>query len=124
MSLIVRLLVNAAALWAAVQLVPGLSYAGPWYGLLVVALVFGLINTLVRPIVKFFTLPFLFVTLGLFIFVINALMLWLTSWIAQGFGYSFRVSGFVAAFTGALVVSFVSFVLSWFVKEEKDKKDR
>ena len=115
MLIIWRLLINAAALWAATRLVPGISFDGDWRLLFVVALVFGAINISVRPILMLLTLPFLIVTLGLFTFVLNALMLWLTSAISDGLGLGFHVDGFGAAFFGALVVTVISFMLSLFV---------
>lgn len=115
MLIIWRLLINAAALWAATRLVPGISFDGDWRLLFVVALVFGLLNVSVRPILMLLTLPFLIVTLGLFTFVLNALMLWLTSAISDALGLGFHVEGFGAAFLGALVVSVVSFLLSMFL---------
>ena len=110
-----RLLINAAALWAATRLVPGISFDGDWRLLFVVALVFAVLNVSVRPVLMLLTLPFLIVTLGLFTFVLNALMLWLTSAISDALGLGFHVEGFGAAFLGALVVSVVSFLLSLFV---------
>ena len=115
MLIVWRLLINAAALWAATRLVPGISFDGDWRLLFVVALVFGVLNVSVRPVLMLLTLPFLIVTLGLFTFVLNALMLWLTSAISDALGLGFHVEGFGAAFLGALVVSVVSFVLSLFV---------
>ena len=76
---VLRLLINAAALWVAVRIVPGVSHSGGWLGLLGVALIFGFVNTVVGMTAKVLTFPLIFVTLGLFIFVINGLMLWLTS---------------------------------------------
>ena len=116
MRIILRLAINAAALWAATRLVSGISFDGDWRLLFVVALVFGALNVSVRPILMLLTFPFLIVTLGLFTFVLNALMLWLTSVISEALGLGFRVDGFGAAFLGALVVSVVSFGLSLFVK--------
>ena len=115
MQILVRLLINAAALWSATRLVPGISFDGDWRLLFVVALVFGIINISVRPVLMLLTFPFLIVTLGFFTFVLNGLMLWLTSAISDGLGLGFHVSGFAAAFVGALVVSVVSFLLSLFV---------
>ena len=115
MRIVWRLLINAAALWAATRLVPGISFDGDWRLLFVVALVFGVLNVSVRPVLMLLTLPFLIVTLGLFTFVLNALMLWLTSAISNALGLGFHVEGFGAAFLGALVVSVVSFMLSLFV---------
>jgi len=110
-----RLLINAAALWVATRLVPGISFDGDWRLLFVVALVFGVLNVSVRPVLMLLTLPFLIVTLGLFTFVLNAFMLWLTSAISNTLGLGFHVEGFGAAFLGALVVTIVSFMLSLFV---------
>jgi putative membrane protein len=115
MLIIWRLLINAAALWAATRVVPGISFEGDWRLLFAVALVFGVINASVRPVLKLLTLPFLILTVGLFTFVLNALMLWLTSAVSDVLGLGFRVGGFTAAFFGALVVSAVSFLLSVFV---------
>lgn len=105
---VVRLLINAAALWVAVRIVPGVSYSGGWLGLLGVALIFGFVNTVVGMTAKVLTFPLIFVTLGLFIFVINGLMLWLTSAVSETLGLGFRVAGFWPAFWGALVVTIVS----------------
>jgi putative membrane protein len=126
MTMLFRLGINAAALWAAVRLVPGVSFTGDWRLLLVVALIFGVLNTLVKPVLWFLTLPFLVVTLGLFTFVLNAFLLWLTSAVSGAMGLGFHVEGFGAAFIGALVVSAVSVVLSMFVSktEPRPKADR
>jgi putative membrane protein len=115
MQIFWRLLINAAALWAATRITPGISFDGGWQTLLVVALIFGVLNVSVRPLLWFMTLPLLIVTLGLFTFVLNALMLWLTGVVSEWLGLGFHVDGFGAAFLGALVVSVVSFMLSLFV---------
>jgi putative membrane protein len=119
MLFLIRLLVNAVALWVATRIVSGLSFDGPPFMLVAVALVFGAVNAIVRPVVKIFTFPILILTLGLFIFVINALMLWLTGRISEQFGFGFHVAGFGAAFLGALAVSIVSFLLTRLVREKK-----
>jgi putative membrane protein len=117
-----RLLINAAALWVATRITPGIFFDGEWRTLLVVALIFGVLNVSVRPLLWFMTLPLLIVTLGLFTFVLNALMLWLTGAISDSLGLGFHVEGFGAAFLGALVVSVVSFVLSLFVSSNKRER--
>src|SRR5712692_7264884 len=117
MAFIVRLLVNAAALWVATRLVPGVTYAGGWLPFLGVALVFGVINAVIRPVAKILTFPLIVVTLGLFALVINGLMLWLTSSLSAALGLGFHVSGFWAAFWGALVVSLVSTMLSMLIAD-------
>ena len=113
MPFLLRLLVNAAALWAAIRLVPGIAFGGDEVTLLLVALVFGVVNAVIRPVLLILSLPFLILTLGLFTFVVNALMLWLTSVLSGAFGLGFHVSGFWPAFLGALVVTIVSAVLSF-----------
>ena len=121
--LIIRWLINAAALWAAARLVSGIGYEG-WPALLIVALIFGLVNALIRPILKLLTCPLQILTLGLFTIVINALML-LTSWLAEQFHIAFWVGGFWPdAVLGALVVSAVSIVLSIFLKDRDEKRRR
>ncbi|MBW8868463.1 MAG: phage holin family protein [Acidobacteria bacterium] len=123
MHFLLRLLINAAALWVAIHIVPGLAYQGPWTSLFLVALVFGVLNASVRPLLKILTFPLLILTLGLFTFVINAFMLWLTGWISDRLNLGFHVSGFWAAFLGALVVSFVSLMLSLFVSHRRTVVD-
>lgn len=127
MYFLVRWLINAIALLAAAFVVPGIrltaSATSPglneWMTLAVVALIFGLINAIIRPIVFFLTLPLTLLTLGLFTFVINALMLMLTSRIAQALALGFRVDGFVAALLGALVISVVGFLLGRLLSVER-----
>lgn len=109
---LLRLLINAAALWVATRVVPGVTSVGEWIPFFGVALVFGVINTFVGFTTKILTFPLIILTLGLFIFVINGLMLWLTSAAAGALDLGFRVDGFWAAFWGALVVSVVSTALS------------
>jgi putative membrane protein len=115
MPFLTRLLVNAAALWVATRIVPGVTYSGGWLPLLGVAVVFGVINAFIRPVAKILTFPLIIFTLGIFALVVNGLMLWLTSSLAEGLGIGFHVSGFWPAFWGALVVSFVSTILSMLV---------
>jgi putative membrane protein len=115
MHFLLRLLINAAALWVAVQIVPGVLYQGHWLALILVALVFGVLNASVRPLLKLFTFPLLILSLGLFTLVINAFMLLLTSWVSSWLNLGFQVTGFWAAFWGALVVSIISLLLSLFV---------
>ena len=120
MSLIIRLLVNAAALWVATRIVPGVTYRGDLLPFLGVALVFGIVNAFIRPVAKLLTFPIIILTLGLFALVVNGLMLWLTSALSGALGLGFHVSGFRAAFVGALVVSLVSTLLSLIVVDRSD----
>src|SRR5262245_63617501 len=117
MPLLVRLLVNAAALWVATRIVTGVTYSGAVLPFLGVALVFGVVNALIRPLLKFVTFPIIILTFGIFALVVNGLMLWLTSALSGRLGLGFHVSGFGAALWGALVVSIVSTLLGLFIRE-------
>lgn len=110
-SLILRWLVNAAALFAVVRLVPGIEVAGTGT-LFVAALILGLLNAVLRPVIAFLALPVTLLTLGLFTLVINGLVFALAAWLVPGFA----VAGFGKAILGALVFSVVSFVLNIIVK--------
>lgn len=120
MQMLVRLIINAAALWVATRVVTGISYTGDGVLLLLVALVFGVLNVSLKPVLMVLTFPFLIITLGLFTFVLNALLLWLTGAISATLGLGFHVEGFGAAFLGGLVVSLVSLLLSLFVRHGDD----
>ncbi|MFP4624649.1 MAG: phage holin family protein [Gemmatimonadota bacterium] len=122
MRFLLRLLATAAALWVAVALVPGISYDGDALGFLGVALVFGFVNAVIRPILKLLTCPLVVLTLGLFVFILNAFLLWLTAGLAQALGLGFAVDGFLPALIGALLVGIVSTVLNLFVGK-KEKRD-
>ncbi len=119
MAFVIRLLVNAAALYVATKLVPGVTYEGSSLAFFGVALVFGIVNAFIRPVAKVLTFPFIIVTLGLFILVINGLMLWLTSRLSAALGLGFHVRGFWAAIGGAIVVSIVSLILSMLIGERE-----
>jgi putative membrane protein len=121
-KLLLRWLITAAAVWAAAHFVPGIHYSGGFKTLLVVALVFGLVNALVRPVVKALACGLIVLTLGLAIFVINALMLLLTGYITSQFGYTFRVDGFVPALLGSIVISLVSWLLSVLLVDDDDRR--
>src|SRR5262249_4509630 len=118
------LLVNAAALWIATQIVPGVTYTGDLLPLFVVAFVFGIVNATLRPALKILTFPIILLTLGIFALVVNGLMLWLTSAVAGAIGIGFHVRGFFSAFVGALVVSIVSTILSLVVGDPKKWNER
>lgn len=127
MRFFLRWFINAVALLVAAFVVSGIrltaSATSPglneWMTLAIVALIFGLINALIRPVVVLLTLPLTILTLGLFVFVINALMLLLTGRIAQALDLGFRVEGFGSALLGALVISVVGFVLGRLLISER-----
>lgn len=120
MKLILRWLITAAAVWAAAHFVPGIHNDGGFKTLLVVALIYGLVNALVRPIVKALACALIVLTLGLAIFIINAVMLLLTGYISSHFGYPFHVDGFVPALMGSIVISVVSWLLSVLLVDDDD----
>lgn len=112
MDKVIQILINAGALYVADFLIGGITFSGDWWKFLVVALAFSLLNTYVRPILRILTLPISVITLGIFLLVINAAMLLLTSAISDQLSLGFRVADFWAAFLGAIVVAIVGWVLS------------
>ena len=121
MNLVIRLVINAVALWSAATLLDGIDYTGSTPGLLALSLVFGVVNALIRPVLGFFSFPLVLITLGLFTFVLNGVMLLLTSSIAKRLDIPFTVDGFGSALLGALLVSGVSTLLSWlFIRNDRD----
>jgi len=119
---IVKFLINAAALAVAAWAVTGIKYDGLG-ALLAMALVFGIVNAFIKPVIKVLSCPLVLLTLGLFTFVINALMLLLAWFLASKIGIGFHVETFGAAFWGALVVSIVSFILSLLLPSEKRRHE-
>lgn len=116
-NFVVKTLANAGALGVAIWLLQDITLTGDSTGkkawtLILVALVFGLVNFLVKPIVKLISLPLFILTLGLITLVINALMLLLTSWLAEQLDLSFHVEGFWTAVLGGLIISVVSWALN------------
>lgn len=118
-KLLFRLIINAVALYITANIVPGISFAEGGRvdlgTLLLVALIFGVVNALIKPIVQLVTCPAYILTLGLFTFIVNALMLMLTAWLV---GNSFVVNGFWPALIGGIVISIVSTLMSIFVADD------
>lgn len=114
--LMVQWAINALAIVVAVKAIEGIEFSGSWWQMLLVGAIFGVINTLIRPIVRFFAYPIIVVTLGIFTLIINAAMLFLTSLISQFLDLGFTVKGFFPAVLGAFLVSVVSTMLSWLTK--------
>jgi putative membrane protein len=121
---IIRLVINAVGLYAAVLIVPGIQLRGDWTGVLWLALIFGLLNALVRPLLKFLTCPLIILTLGLFTIIINTLMLMLTSKVGQALGIGLSVDGFWTALLGSLVISIVSVIMSVIFRDELKGKHK
>ncbi|MDP2968286.1 MAG: phage holin family protein [Deltaproteobacteria bacterium] len=111
MFFIVRLIINMVAILIIAYLFPGLIWVDNFWAALVTAFLLGIVNAIIRPILVFFTLPITILTLGLFLLVINGLMLWLVSALVRGF----HVNGFWGAVLGAILISIVSWILSRFV---------
>jgi putative membrane protein len=125
LRLLIRWLVNAIALWVAIQIVPGLEHTGETgASLLIIALIFGLVNALVRPVIILLTCPLIVLSMGLFILIINAIMLSLTGWLSNQFGLGLQIDGFWPTFWGALVISVVSAVINLLIKDEGEEQRR
>ena len=124
MKFVTRLFINAVAIAVDVYVVPGIDLGGKLSSLIWLALIFGLINALLRPIIKLFTFPLIFLTLGLFSLVINSFLFWLTSVIGQGFGMGLEIADpvFWNSLLGGLVVSIVSTILSVIFKDGRKRK--
>ena len=119
-KLLVKLLINAAAIWAAAEIVPGMTLdTGQPVSVLLVALVFGIVNVLLKPLLKLLGLPFIIVTLGLFLLVINAALLGVTAALTE----ALAISGFWAAVFGGICVSVVSWFLELFLAPDDDDDD-
>jgi putative membrane protein len=127
-SIVIKVLVNGVALWVAALVLPGI-YFGPnsaplskqLVTILVVAVIFGLVNAFIKPVLKFFALPFIILTLGLFSLVVNALMLQLTSWFADQLHLAFHVQQFFwDALLGSIIITFVSMILHLLLPDGDD----
>lgn len=119
-KLLVRWAITAFAIWVASEYVDGVILDGNWQTLLWVALVFGIVNTIVKPILQIFSFPFILITLGLFLFVINAAVLGLTAWLTD----ALIVTGFVPALLGSLVISIINWIASRIIDNDKEDEAR
>lgn len=128
------LVTNAIALAVAAWLIDGIRFTGPTQGqaeiehkivpLLVVALILGVVSSFVKPVLQVLSIPFIIVTLGLFLLVINAFMLKLTGWLAEQLDIGFRVAGFWPAVGGAIVITVVTWVVDGLIGPDKDRARR
>ena len=119
---VMRLVVNALGFFAAIMLLQG-NGINPqpgmeWWGYLALAVIFGIVNALVRPLVTLLGCPFIVLTLGLGMLLVNTLMFFLTGWIGLSFGVGFEVNGFIPAFLGALIISVVDFLGGLVLRDE------
>ncbi len=120
---VLRMVVNGFALYAAVAIVPGIVPQNPdpvsyvW-----LAVIFGLLNALIKPMLKFITCGIIVLTLGLFTLLINTLMFYLTGWVGTQFGAGLLIDNFWSAFFGALIVSIISMIFSVFIKDKPRRK--
>ncbi|HET8602029.1 MAG TPA: phage holin family protein [Segeticoccus sp.] len=131
MSIVIKVLVNAVALWVAALVVPGITLGLPGHTeswttqvgtVVVVAVIFGLVNAIIKPVVKFFAFPFIILTLGLLTLVINAFMLQITSWVAGAFNLAFHVNHFLwDAVFGGIIIAIVSMILHLVLPDRDDR---
>jgi len=112
-KLLIRVAINAVAIWLAALIVNGITLTGSVVQVLLVVIVFGLINALIKPFIKLISAPLIIVTLGLFTLLINAFLLLLTSWLTS----ALDVDGLWPAILGALIISVVSWLLSLFLDD-------
>jgi putative membrane protein len=116
---LIRWVINTLALYVAIAIVPGITAESTrWFALLILGLIFGLLNAVLRPILKLLTCPLYMVTLGLFGLILNTFLFVLTGWLGSKFHFGFTVSSFWAALLGAIVTSVVSYVLTLLFKDE------
>lgn len=126
-KLLIRLAINAIALYIAIALLDGkgiITQSENWISLIWLALIFGIINAILKPILTVVGCPFLILTLGLGALLINTLLFYLAGVIGSNFGVGFSVEGFIPAFLGALIVSIVSFILNIIFKDDLDGRRR
>lgn len=125
MKLLLRWIISGISIFVAAWLVPGIRVEGTaWLVYAVMAVILGLLNATLRPILKVLTCPLIILTLGLFVLIINGLILWLASYIAVNiFSVKFYIEGFWPAFLGAIIISLVSLILTGLIKETRTQHD-
>jgi len=121
---ILRWAINAVAIFLAILFVPGISLQGSWVGVIWLALIFGLVNAFLRPLLKLLTCPLIILTLGLFTLLINTFLFWLTGRIGQFFGIAISINGFWPAFLGAVIVTIVSIAMTLILRDELKGRHR
>jgi putative membrane protein len=114
-----KIMINALSLVAAVKLVDGITFTGEWWKMIIIGAIFGLVNSLIKPLIKLFALPLIILTLGLFTLIINAAMLGITAKLSESLSLGLQLSGFRPALFGAIIVSITSIILSWITGAKK-----
>jgi len=122
--LILRIMINALSIAVAVKVVDGIAFTGEWWKMILVGAVFGIVNSFLKPLITFFTLPLIILSLGLFTLIVNTLMLLITVSLSGPLKLGLQIHGFWPAFKGALIISVVSMVLSWLTGLKKIKYNR
>jgi putative membrane protein len=120
--ILIQWLINALAIIVAVKFVDGIRFSGPWWYMLIIGSLFGIVNSIIKPVIRLFTYPIIILTFGIFALVINAAMLGLTSFISGQLELGFTIEGFWPALWGALVVSIISMLLSWVTGYRRQKE--
>lgn len=111
--LLLKMMINALSIGAAVKLVEGITFNGEWWKLIIIGALFGLVNSFIKPLVQLLTLPLIILSLGIFTLVVNAMMLGLTVMLSGPLNLGLSVNGFWPALWGSLIISIVSTVLTW-----------
>lgn len=110
--ILLQWLINAFAIIVAVKVIDGISFSGPWWYMIIIGSLFGIVNSVIKPVIKFFTYPIIIITFGIFALVINAAMLGTTALISRHLELGFTIAGFWPAFWGAMIVSMISTFLA------------
>ena len=119
---LLRIMINALSIAMAVKVVNGITFTGEWWKMIIIGGVFGIVNAIIKPLLTFFTLPLIVLTLGFFTLIINSVMLAITAGLSGPLSLGLQIHGFWAAFKGALIVSIVSMLLSWLTGLKKIKR--
>jgi putative membrane protein len=119
--LFLKIMINALAIAAAVKIIDGITFTGEWWKMIIVGAVFGVVNSFLKPLLTFFTLPLIVLSLGLFTLIVNTLMLIITVELSEPLQLGLRIIDFWSAFKGALIISIVSMLLSWLTGAKRVK---
>jgi putative membrane protein len=119
--MLLKIMINALSIAVAVKFVDGIVFTGEWWKMIIIGAVFGIVNSLIKPIVTIFTFPLIILTLGLFTLIVNTIMLIITAKLSIPLELGLQIYGFWPAFKGALIISLVSIMLSWVTGLKKIK---